>query len=390
MQQNTTTARFGREIGKVRFLYNRRVLPRIALTKLARPLRFRLHLTPVQTDTGAIFYLDARINLKFRLSTGEVRKLSVQADTGSQYLVLMGDSFPQCTPEGGVFPVSEPAIVPFSEMEFTYGNGTYTGSFYRTKITSPSSPAFTIQAAVVTSATPCRSYFPEVGLDDTTCNDSVAGLLPTPDRASSESMSFLDQILGSLPKRLPFQKSFMLNFREGKEKVVFGDEDPLGIRVPFLSAQESLSLFGESGHPYYTVKLSGGHFVPDKGKSFSVVLPSTAILDSGTTLLAASTFYSEGATIGRTDAHPEATMVSPTKNSILGAGSGTLFLEFGNGAFLSAYVPGPELGSRIFSPLTMMNAAPFDSVLLIGLIAMRNHALCFNLKEKYVSFRSFA
>ena len=48
----------------------------------------------------------------------------------------------------------------------------------------------------------------------------------------------------------------------------------------------------------------------------------------------------------------------------------------------------PGIAAQLFTPLDMMDAPPFDEVLLVGLIAMVGNVLSHNIKEKYVTVRS--
>lgn len=387
MEGSVALSKFGQQIGKVRYIASTRA-PRIKLSPpIHRPFILPLKMIPISSN-GSSIYLESRMELEFVLHDKSHIFVSVQADTGSQYLVLMGDNCVQCSPEHGVFPSNEPGMVEESEMEFSYGIGDYTGSFYQSQLFNGKQPV-PLQFAVASSATPCKTFFQNLPAGDTSCNDAIGGLLPTPVRAMSSSKSFLDQILGSLDRSIPHPHSFVLDYRKGKEQIVFGVEDTHGKKIPLLDESIIKDLFDSEGIPYYLVKLEGAFFQPDdRGiKGYSIKLPPYAIIDSGTTLFAASTRYTESIVFGRDEKHREATMANPAPGSLLRAEKGVLYLDFGEGSYLAAYIPGKQLASQLFTPLQMMDTPPFDQVLLVGLIALVGNVISHNIKEKYITIR---
>ncbi len=345
--------------------------------------------------------------LEFQTETQGTVPIDVQVDTGSIYLLLMGTDCKECDLSHGAFParcadVQDPSGAcktkcdapvgstgetaetgPDESADFLYGIGEFCGTYSQTHLTIGSG-TMPLELAAATSAQACFDECSKISCsndaqcisqfcdpNDTSCNAAIGGLLPlTP---SQSHQSFVEQLLSSIVTSEPNRNSFILDYRKGQEQLAIGMEDSFGTHIPLLSDDVLSDLELGKGIPYYLVEVKGASFQPATGAaSFSVPVPQYAILDSGTTLMACSSAFS-----------------GPIRDLLVAAGgAGTLFLDLG-GAYLAATFENSDVMDATFpdGPGVLPDSAPFNKLLLVGIIAMLGNVISHNIDQRYVTIR---
>nr|QBK86961.1 MAG: hypothetical protein LCMAC103_03030 [Marseillevirus LCMAC103] len=351
--------RLGRALGKVRHIRRRKTGP----PKAPRPPLRETYTLPLSMDVDpGPLVLMAAMPLEVETRSRGTVVLQTQVDTGSQFLVVTGDTCKNCDRSLGAFPTSEPGRERGTEQHFTYGIGDYTGSYYQTRLAIDGA-TIPLELAVATASAPCEGG----GLH---CNVSIGGLLPAHASAGEHDRSFLDQVLATLGGQ--HRHSFVLDFRAGAEKIVFGAEDAAGVKVPQVSARRAANLVGVGGIPYYLVEVRGVTFRADRGGEVRVDMPRHAILDCGSTSIVCA---------------PRAAAAAARKiHRAAKGGAGTLYIDLGK-ARLAARIHSPEFATTAIMPVDVFDEPPLDKVWVIGLIAMLGNVITHNVQDRYYTFR---